>query len=137
MFAPLPANGTASLRVFLRNFQDGEIWTGIFTGPSMDSQGMIIAIPAGDVRKRSFIQKSMPGEVEVQQSQTFEQSSPLYDILFEISNGSVRTVLMNNSAAFDPLSLPSTQLWLFVGYQVKQGNNRIDADFLELVVQGQ
>jgi hypothetical protein len=137
MFAPIPVNGTVSIKVFLRNLQDGEIWTGIFAGSTMDSQGMVIAIPSGDVRKRSFIQKSIPGETEIQQSQTFEQSSPLYDILFEISNGSVRTVLMNNSAAFDPLSLPSTQLWLFVGYQVKQGNNRIDADFLELVVQEQ
>jgi len=33
MFAPLPANGTASADVLLRRLQDGEIWMGVFYEP--------------------------------------------------------------------------------------------------------
>jgi len=33
MFAPLPANGTASVDVLLRRLQDGEIWMGVFYEP--------------------------------------------------------------------------------------------------------
>src|ERR1700752_1996480 len=49
MFAPLPANGTVSIKTFLRNLQDGEIWIGVFAEPNIDSQGMVIVIPPGDV----------------------------------------------------------------------------------------
>ena len=137
MFAPLPANGTASIKVFLRNLQDGEIWTGVFTEPTLDSQGMVIVIPPGDVKKRMLVQKSMPGQIDVQQTQPFEQNPPLYDIVFEFSNGSITTKLMNNSAMFDPITVNSAQQWLFVGFQVQKGSNRIDAEFLDLVIQEQ
>jgi hypothetical protein len=136
MFAPLPANGTASIDVFLRNLQDGEIWTGVFAEPDINSQGVIMVIPSGDVKNRLLVQKTMPGQIELQQTASFAPSSPVYNVVFEVGNGSVRTIIMRDTV-FDPLPVGSTQQWLFVGFQVKKGNNRIDAEFLNLVIQAQ
>jgi hypothetical protein len=136
MFAPLPANGTASIDVFLRTLQDGEIWTGIFAEPDIASQGMIMVIPPGDVKNRLLVQKTMPDQVELRQTIPFAPSSPVYNVVFEFGNGSVTTRIMRDTV-FDALPVGSTQQWLFVGFQVKKGNNRVDAEFLNLVVQGQ
>jgi len=136
MFAPLPANGTASIDVFLRNLQDGEIWMGVFAQPDINSQGMIMVIPPGDVNKRLLVQKTMPGQLEVQHTATFTQSSPSYNVVFQFGNGSVGTTIMRDTV-FDALPVNGTPQWLFVGYQVKKGNNRIDAEFLNLVIQAQ
>jgi hypothetical protein len=136
MFAPLPANGTASVKAFLRTLQDGEIWMGVFAEPNIESQGMVIVIPPGDVNKRVLVQKTMPGQVEIQRTQQFTQNPPLYDVVFEFGNGSVRTIILRDTV-FDAVPVVSGQQWLFVGYQVKKGNNRIDAEFLDLVILGQ
>jgi hypothetical protein len=136
MFAPLPANGTASIDIFLRTLQDGEIWTGIFAESDIASQGMIMVIPPGDVKNRPLVQKTMPGQIELQSTASFAPSSPIYNVVFEFGNGSVITRIMRDTV-FDALPVGSTQQWLFVGFQVKKGNNRIDAEFLNLVIQGQ
>jgi hypothetical protein len=136
LFAPLPANGLASVQTFLRRLQEGEIWMGVFAEPTLESQGMIIVIPSGDINTRPIIQKSMPGQTEVMQTDHFSRNPPVYDVFFEFGNNSVRAIVMQNTN-FDPLPVVSAQEWLFVGYQVKNGNNRIDAEFLNLVVQGQ
>lgn len=134
MFAPLPANGTVSIKSFLRTLQDGEIWMGIFAEPNIDSQGMVIVIPPGNVKERPLVQKTMPGQIELQQTQSFTQDPPVYDVVFDVSNGTVSTVILRDTV-FNALPIASAQPWLFVGYQVKKGSNRIDAEFLELVVQ--
>ena len=136
MFAPLPTSGTASVKAFLRNLQDGEIWMGVFAEPNIESQGMVIVIPPGDVSNRVLVQKTMPGQVEIQQTQQFAQNPPLYDVVFEFGNGAVRTLILRDTV-FDAVPVASAQQWLFVGYQVKKGNNRIDAEFLDLVITGQ
>ncbi|HLF73453.1 MAG TPA: hypothetical protein VI524_03840 [Anaerolineales bacterium] len=136
IFAPLPAAGTASITAFLKNLQDGEIWMGVFAEPNIESQGMVIVIPPGDVKKRVLVQKTMPGQVELQRTQSFNQISATYDVVFEFGSGSVRTILLRDTV-FDPLPVGTTQQWLFVGYQVKKGNNRIDAEFRGLSVQAQ
>lgn len=134
MFAPLPANGTVGIKTFLRTLQDGEIWMGIFAEPNIDSQGMVIVIPPGNVKDRVLVQKTMPGQIELQRTQSFSQDPPVYDVVFDINNGSVSAVILRDTV-FNALPIPSAQPWLFVGYQVKKGNNRIDAEFLDLVVQ--
>ena len=136
MFAQLPANGTASIDIFLTTLQDGEVWVGVFGQPDINSQGMIMVIPSGDVKNRLLVQKSMPGQGELQQTASFAQSSAVYNVVFELASGSVTTRIMRDTV-FDPLPIGSAQPWLFVGYQVKKGNNRMQAAFLNLVVQGQ
>jgi hypothetical protein len=136
MFAPLPANGTASIDVFLRTLQEGEIWMGVFAQPDIASQGMIIVIPPGDVKDRLLVQKTMPDQLELQSTASFAPSSPIYNVVFEFGNGSVTTRIMRDTV-FNALPVNGTPQWLFVGFQVKKGNNRVDAEFLNLLIQGQ
>jgi hypothetical protein len=136
LFAPLPASGTVSINTFLRDLDEGEIWMGIFAEPDIESQGTIIVIPPGNIRERLLVQKSMPGQQEIQSTAQFAQNPPLYDVVFEFGNGAVSTRIMRDTV-FNPVPVGTTQQWLFVGYQVKRGTNRIDAEFLNLVVQGQ
>jgi hypothetical protein len=136
MFAPLPANGTTSIDMFLTTLQDGEVWVGVFSAPDLNSQGMIVVIPPGDVKNRLLVQKTMPGQGEIQSTASFPQSSAIYNVVFEVGNGSVTTRIMRDTV-FEPVPINSAQQWLFVGYQVKKGNNRMQAAFLNLLVQGQ
>jgi hypothetical protein len=136
MFAPLPPSGKVNIQAFLRSLQQGEIWVGVFAEPDIASQGVVVAIPPGDVKRRLLIERTMPGQVEVKKTQSFSRNPPLYDVSFEFGNNSVTSTVMGDTA-FDAVPLVSVQQWLFVGYQVKKGNNRIDAEFLNLLVQGQ
>lgn len=136
LFAPIPSNGTVSIDTYLRTLSDGEIWAGVFAEPDINSQGMVIVIPAGNVKQRLLVQKTMPGQTEVQTTASFSQDPPIYNVLFELSNGAVTTKIMRDTV-FNAIPIQTGQPWLFVGYQVKKGNNRIDAEFLNLTVQGQ
>lgn len=136
LFAPLPANGKVNIQSFLRTLQEGEIWMGVFAEPDLASQGTVVVIPPGDVKRRSLIQRTMPGQTEVQHTQGFSRNPPLYDVAFEIANGSVTATVMGDTS-LQSVPVVSAQPWLFVGYQVKKGNNRLDAEFLNLFVQGQ
>lgn len=136
LFAPLPANGTVSVQTFLKTLQEGEIWIGVFAEPNIESQGMLVVIPEGDVRRRQLVQKTMPEQEEVQRTDHFPQNPPIYHVLFQLSNGSVTTTVMNDTV-FSAVPVGTAQQWLFVGYQIRNGRNRIDAEFLNLIVQGQ
>ena len=134
MFAPVPANSVVNISTFLRDMKEGEIWVGVFAEPDVNSQGMILVIPAGDITNRPVIQKSMPGQNEIQSTASFQRIPALYDFTFDIANGGVSAIILRDTV-FNAVPVTTDQPWLFVGYQVKKGNNRLDAEFLSLSVQ--
>jgi hypothetical protein len=136
LFAPLPASGTVSIDTFLRTLQAGEIWLGIFAEPDIESQGMVIVIPPGNVTERPLVQKRMPGQMELQRTAELSSDAPLYNVVFELMNGVVTTRVARDSL-FNAVAVGSGQPWLFIGYQTLPGNDRIDAEFLNLVVEAQ
>ena len=141
LFAPIPANGVVRIDTLLRRAQEGEIWMGVFAEPNVASQGLVAVLPAGNnVRNRELIQRKMPEQTELHRLEEFSddpsQDPPRYTIVFELNNGEVRVQRLGETD-FTAVPLGSAQPWLFVGYQVDAGNNRIDAEFLNLVVQGQ
>ncbi|MGZ9223368.1 MAG: hypothetical protein ACXW4Q_14770, partial [Anaerolineales bacterium] len=141
LFAPLPANGTVRVDANLRRIQEGEIWMGIFAGPNIASEGLVAAIlPGENVKRRELAQKKMPEQAEIQRLETFYeapgQDPPLYSVVFEFGNGEVRMQKLGDTE-FSAVPLNSAQPWLFVGYQVTNGGTRLDAEFLNLEVQGQ
>jgi hypothetical protein len=141
LFAQIPANGTVRIDTFLRRVQGGAIWMGVFAEPNLTSQGLVASLPEGEnVRNRPLVQVKMPEQVEIQRMESFPddptQDPPRYSIVFELSNGEVRIQKLGETE-FSPVALNSAQPWLFVGYQVTSGNNRIEAEFLNLLVQAQ
>jgi hypothetical protein len=143
LFAPLPANGTVRIDTLLRRAQDGEIWIGIFAEPNLTSQGLVAALPSGEnVRNRPLVQKKMPEQVEIHRLENFTddptQDPPQYSIVFELMNGEVRIQKLSVSETeFSAVPLGTAQPWLFVGYQLAAGNNRLEGEFLNLLVQPQ
>jgi hypothetical protein len=136
LFALLPANGTASVNAYLQALEDGELWMGVFSEPNIQSQGMVVVIPPGNVRQRELVQRTMPGGEKVQETAEFSRNPAIYNVTFEFANGAVTTRILNDTV-FDPIPVGTGQQWLFVGYQVRKGNTRINAEFLNLFVQGQ
>jgi len=141
LFAPIPANGVVRIDTLLRRAQEGEIWMGVFAEPNIASQGLVAVLPAGNnVRQRELIQRKMPELTELHRLESFSddptQEPPRYSIVFELNNGEVRVQKLGDTE-FSAVPLGSAQPWLFIGYQVAAGNNRIDAEFRNLVVQGQ
>lgn len=141
LFAPIPANGVVRIDTLLRRQQEGEIWMGVFAEPNITSQGLVAVLPAGEnPRRRELVQRKMPELTEIHRLESLSDDStqdpPRYSIVFELNNGEVRIQRLNETD-FSAVPLGSAQPWLFVGYQVAAGNNRIDAEFLNLLVQGQ
>jgi hypothetical protein len=135
MFAPLSAEGTVSLKVHLDILEKGEVWMGVFSEPSIDSPGVIMVIPPGDVTKRLLVMKTMPGQSKGAQSQQYNQSSAVYDVKFTYKVGSVAVSAMNNSMVLNPVPVASPKKWLFIGYQASNGVNNIGASFFDLALQ--
>lgn len=135
LFALLPADGTASVKVLLKELEKGEIWMGIFSAPDINSAGMILTIPPGNINRRPIVQISMPLQERILESINFQPDSPVYDVFFSFNTSSVEANIMNNSLPMNPFALTSAQKWLFIGYQVKNGANRIGAEFYDLVLQ--
>lgn len=141
MFAPLPANGTVRVDTNLRRIQGGEIWMGVLAEPNLMSQGVVAAIlPGENIRRRGLSQKKMPEQVEIERLESFydnpTQDPPRYSIVFEFGNGEVK-IQRAGDTEFSAVPMTSAQPWVFVGYQVTNGSTRLDAEFLNLVVQGQ
>ena len=140
LFAPLPANGTVRIDTNLRRLQEGEIWMGVFAEPNLTSQGLVAALPSGEnMRNRPLVQKKMPEQVEIFRVESFPddptQEPPRYSIVFQLNNGDVRIQKLSVSETeYSPVTLGTAQPWLFIGYQVVNGNNRIEGEFLNLLV---
>lgn len=132
MFAPLPeSEGSVSLYVTLEDLNTSDIWVGLFAAPSIDSQGLLMTIPSGDVSNRPFVAWQMPRLDKITTTQFLNQGSG-YGVKFEFTAGSVRALVLPNVFATNTYPIPSTEKWLFIGFQAKNGTNRIEASFTGL-----
>ena len=96
---------------------------------------MLLTIPPGNITRRPIVQRSMPTQEKIVESINFQKDPPVYDVSFSYNTSSVEATVMNNSLVMNPYALTSAQKWLFIGYQVKSGSNRVSADFFDLVIQ--
>lgn len=134
MFAPLPvSDGTVSLYVNLRDLNTSDIWVGVFSAPSIDARGLLMTIPSGSVSARPLVAWQMPGPKKITTTQTLNQGLG-YGVRFEFTTGSVRAVVLPNVFATTTFPVPSAEKWIFIGYQARNGTNRIDASFFDLVI---
>lgn len=132
MFAPLPAKeGQVSLKVDLNVLDKGEIWMGIFEKPSIDSAGVVMYIPPGDIQKRVLVMLTLPGNTKNQTSQ-YSQSNAVYDVKFKYNVSSVTASAMTDRTVFNPVGIASAQKWLFIGYRSGSSVNNIGASFFDL-----
>jgi hypothetical protein len=137
LFAQLPSDGTAGLQFHLSDLTKGDVLVGIFPQPDVNSNGMVLRIPASkDLQQQRMLIQTMPGfKTFAQTNGAVVSSSATYDVLFDFNNGNVNVKLKSGQINLGTVPLVSADKWLFVGYQVPNGTSSIKADFFDLAVQ--
>ena len=138
MFTRLPADGTASLNFHLSQVIKGEVLMGIFESPDVNSKGVFLVVPAGkNLDEQRMLLRTMPDKKTFAQTDgPVASSSATYDAYFDFNSGNVNVKLKNNQINLGTVPLVSAEKWLFVGYQVVNGTNTLQADFSNLVIHG-
>lgn len=129
LFAPLPENGTVTFTVRLRELKNVDLWTGVFAAPDVNSQGLLITVPAGDVEKRVIVQKDPLSGDTLTSTRLLDQENG-YSISFTFTANSARSTVNPSVFVTNPVSVASSQKWLFLGYKGLRGSYRIDGTFL-------
>lgn len=138
VFAKLPSDGTVHVDVHLVTVNNGEVLMGVFESPDVNSKGAMITIPASNnvTKKQSMILKTMPGQKTFSQTgDPLSEDPPIYDAFFDFNGGNVKVTVNKNLIDLGSISVVSGEKWLFLGYQVLNGTNTIQAEFLNLNIQ--
>jgi len=129
LFAPLPERGTVTFRIRLRELTKADLWMGIFAEPSVTSDGLLMIIPPGDVKKRVFVQKDPFNYETIAGTSVFPQGNG-FSISFQFTTNSARSAVNPSVFTTSSVSIPSAQKWLFLGYKGLGGTYRVDGTFL-------
>lgn len=130
LFAPLPIEkGALTLTIRLRDLTNADLLVGIFSQPEVKSSGLLMMMLNGGVDSNVFIQKDPYTYETIVGSQRIFQGNG-YSITFRFDNLSARSVVNPSVFFVDPISLPSSQKYLFIGYKGLRGYYRIEGTFL-------
>ncbi len=137
LISQLPSDGTASLKFHLSQVAKGEIFIGIFAEPDVNSNGVILVVPAGkSLNEQNMLLKRMPGQKFFAESDhPLTSSSATYDVVFDFNSGSVNVKVQNKQVNLGTVQVVSANKWLFVGYNAVNGTNSLQADFFNLAVE--
>jgi len=135
LFAPMPSeSGSVSFKVRLRDLSSVDLLMGVFAEPDIVSQGLLMTIPQGNVKKRVIVQKNnITSYTTVQSTGNLDQGDG-YWFTFTFSLNSVRSTVNPSVFVTNPVSVPSAQKWLFLGYKVLNRQYRVDGTFFSLEV---
>ena len=129
LFARLPERGTVNIQIRLRELHNVDLWMGVFAEADINSEGLLMVIPSGDVRRRPFVQKN-PGDYETIASTSLLEQLNGYSISFHFTENSARSAINPGVFGTTPVPIASAQKWLFLGYRGSRGTYRINGTFL-------
>jgi len=129
LFAPLPESGIVTFTVRVRELNNVDLWMGIFAQPDVASQGLLMTIPEGNVKRRVIVQKDPLTYETIQGTGNLDQGEG-YSISFTFNALSASSTVNPSVFVANPISIPSAQKWLFLGYKGLTGSYRIDGTFL-------
>ena len=135
LFAPLSTeSGSVSFKVRLRDLTNVDLLMGVYAQPDVTSQGLLMTIPEGNVKQRPIAEKdNLTSYTTMQRSGNLDQGDG-YWFTFTFTVNSVRSSVNPSVFVTNPLSVPSAQKWLFLGYKVLSRSHRIDGTFFSLQV---
>lgn len=136
LFAPLPSDGTVSLSVFLTDVTNGEVLMGTFAEPDPASSGVLLVFPSGNnVKRQRVILRTMPNaNIFSQSDRPLEANPPIYDAFLDFNRDTVKVSVLQNQIDLGSVPVVSANKWLFLGYQVLNGSNRLQAEFFSPIV---
>jgi len=132
LFAPLPASGSVSVHVHLTTLSNVDMLLGVYAEPDVASQGILMTIPSGNVRKRLIVQKdNVTNYTTLQQTDTLDQGDGFW---FTFTFNDISASASVNPSVFvtNPVSISSPQKWFFIGYKGLNGTYQVDGNFFGL-----
>lgn len=128
LFVLLPEAGRVTVSIQLRDLTSVDLWMGIFPEQNIESNGLLMIIPAGDVKKRVFVQKNSKTYEAIADTDLLEQGNG-YSISFTFTENSARSTINPSVFATNSFSIPSSQKWLFLGFKDLRGVSRVQGRF--------
>ena len=131
LFAPLPAeSGSVTFTVRLRTLDKVDVLMGVFADADVNSPGLLMTIPEGNVKNRVIVQKdNVNSYTTLQQTANLAQGDAGYSFTFNYSLNSIRSSVNPNVFVTNPLSVASPSKWLFLGYKVLNRSYNVDGTF--------
>ena len=125
MFVEIPSDSLVDFVLHLDNIESGELWTGVFADPKIDTNGVAVGAPAGKMDNSAFVIHKMPGDSRYTTGKTRKASGD-YQFSFDVSPSSV-TILLEKYTTLDTVPVSSTNgtRWLFIGYKVIAGQTNL------------
>ncbi len=136
LFGLLPQSADVSFTVNFDLIENAEVWFGVFSEPNIDSDGVLIVVPPGDMNEHAFAVRIMPNQKRVDLTQIYLSPQGIYNLGFNLERGTVNAVIENVEREKFAFSAP--QRWLFIGYRAKlevaNGKARVTALISNLVI---
>jgi len=133
LFAPLPESGSVSVHVRLKDLSNVDLLMGVYADPDVvKSQGLLMTIPSGNVKKRVIAQKdNVTAYTTLLSSGNLDQGDGFW-VTFTFTSNSVSSTVNPSVLVTNPVSVPSAQKWFFIGYKGSSGSYRIEGNFFGL-----
>jgi hypothetical protein len=134
LFAPLPESGSVTFTVSFKDLTNADLLMGIFADADVNSQGLLMTVPTSKNKKNVITQKD-----NVTAYTTLQSTSPLdqgdgFSFTFTYTPNSASGVVNPSVFVTNPVSIPSAQKWLFLGYKGQPGRYRIEGNFSGLLL---
>lgn len=133
LFAPLPESGSVTFLVRLKDLSNVDLWMGVFDQPDVESNGMLLTIPAGNPKNRVIVQKEVGSYDTIQSTQNLNQGDG-FSITFTFNALSARGAVNPNVFVTNPVSIPSEGKYLFLGFRGLTGSYSIDGEFVNFAL---
>ncbi|MEN9564320.1 MAG: hypothetical protein RIR73_2564 [Chloroflexota bacterium] len=134
LFTLLPESGKVTFTIRMEDLQNADVLMGVFAQPDVNSQGLLMSIPNGNVERNIILQKdpntyeTMLGTVALYQGDGFSLSF-IFDTL------SVTSKVNPNIFVTNQVPMNAPQKWLFFGYKGLRGSYRIEGTFLDFQIE--
>lgn len=133
MFMPLPESGNVTFTIRLEALENADLLMGVFPEPNVESAGLLMVIPNGNVERNVVLQKN-PRTYETMQGTVALYQGDGYSLSFTFTTLSVISRVNPNIFVTNQVSIQKPQKWLFLGYKGLRGAYRIEGSFLNFVI---
>ncbi|MEP7134376.1 MAG: hypothetical protein ABI904_05540 [Chloroflexota bacterium] len=130
LFVLLPENGTVTFKVRLRDLSNVDILMGVYSTSDLASDGLLMTIPSGNPKKTIIVQKDNVTDYNTLKNTIKLDQGDGFSITFKFDSLSASSTVNPSVFVTNPISLPSAQKWLFLGYKGLSGSYRVEGTFL-------
>jgi hypothetical protein len=134
MFAPLPESGSVTVTVRLKDLDNVDFWIGVFPEADLRSDGLLLIIPEGNVRKRVIVQKD-PFTYETLLSTKGLDQGDGYSFTFTFTSATATGEVNPFVFKTTPKSIPVIGKWLYIGYRGMNNSYRVEGSITNLILE--